>query len=260
VQVAEAVSAYLDVVDSAAPGLIEGLYIVGSYALDDWIPAHSDIDIVAVTAEPCTDADFGALRAVYAVLAERGVGRIDGPYVAWADLTIAPTTGLHRPWALDGEPHHDGDCFEINPVTWYTLQRYGVTVRGATPDQLGIWADTDERIRFVVANVQTYWADVAADVAHASADSDRAFDVGSFEWCALGALRLHYTAFTGDVTSKRGAGEYGLTVAPARFHDTLKLALDLRAGRQQRAAVPAADMAATADLISWVVDEVNEAR
>ena len=258
-QVAEAIAAYVDVVDATAPGLIEGLYIVGSYALDDWMPTRSDIDIVAVTAEPCTDEDFGALRTVYALLAERGVGRIDGPYVAWADLTIAPTTGLHRPWALDGGAHHDGDCFEINPVTWYTLQRYGVTVRGATPDQLGIWADTDERIRFVVANVRTYWADVATDVARATADVDRAFDSDSFEWCALGALRLHYTAFTGDVISKSAAGKYGLDIAPARFHETLRLAMDLRAGRQSYASIAAADMAVTADLISWVVDEINEA-
>lgn len=256
-QVAEAMSTYLEVADSAAPGLIEGLYIVGSYTLDDWIEGSSDIDIVAVTAEPCTDEDFGALRTIYALLAQRSVGRIDGPYVAWSDLTIAPTTGLHRPWALDGEPHHDGDCFEINPVSWYTLQRYGVTVRGTTPDRLGIWVDTDERIRFVVANLQTYWADVAADVARAAADLDRSFDIDSFEWCALGALRLHYTAFTGDVTSKRGAGEYGLAVAPAKFHDTVRRALDQRAGRRRPTSISAADMAVAADLIARVVADVD---
>ena len=49
--VATALGTYLDVVDSCAPGLVEGLYVVGSFALDDWRPGHSDIDIVAVTAE-----------------------------------------------------------------------------------------------------------------------------------------------------------------------------------------------------------------
>ena len=188
-QVVDAVSTYLDIADSTAPGLIEGLYIVGSYALDDWIVDRSDIDIIAVTAEPGTDEDFGALRTMYALLAEASVGHIDGPYIAWSDLTIAPTTGLHRPWALDGEPHHDGDCFEINPVTWYTLQRYGVTVRGPLPDQLGIWVDTDERIRFVVSNLENYWSTVADDVAQACTATDRSFDTASFEWCMLGALR-----------------------------------------------------------------------
>ena len=258
-QVVDAVSAYLDIADSTAPGLIEGLYIVGSYALDDWIADRSDIDIIAVTAEPGTDEDFGALRTIYALLTEAGVGHIDGPYVAWSDLTIAPTTGLHRPWALDGEPHHDGDCFEINPVTWYTLQRYGVTVRGPLPDQLDIWVDTDERIRFVVSNLEHYWSTVADDVTQACLATERSFDPASFEWCMLGALRLHYTAFTGDVTSKRGAADYGLTVTPPRFHDALRLAADLRAGRVTADAIPTPHMAIAADLIGWVVADVTAA-
>ena len=57
--VATALGTYLEIVDSTAPGLVEGLYVVGSYALDDWQPGRSDIDIVAVLAEPATDEDFG---------------------------------------------------------------------------------------------------------------------------------------------------------------------------------------------------------
>ncbi len=51
VPVAEALAAWTDAHDEVAPGLIEGLYLVGSVALDDWTP-HSDIDIVAVVADP----------------------------------------------------------------------------------------------------------------------------------------------------------------------------------------------------------------
>ena len=49
-KVETALATYLDCVDSVAPGLVEGLYVVGSYALNDWIDGASDIDIVAVTA------------------------------------------------------------------------------------------------------------------------------------------------------------------------------------------------------------------
>ncbi|MGZ6986890.1 MAG: nucleotidyltransferase domain-containing protein, partial [Ilumatobacteraceae bacterium] len=69
--VAAALGTYLEIVDSVAPGMVEGLYVVGSFALDDWQPGRSDIDIVAVTAEPATDEDFGSLRTVHALLAER---------------------------------------------------------------------------------------------------------------------------------------------------------------------------------------------
>ena len=55
--VATALGTYLDIADSVAPGLVEGLYVVGSYALGDWTEGTSDIDIVAVTAEPATDDD-----------------------------------------------------------------------------------------------------------------------------------------------------------------------------------------------------------
>lgn len=257
--VATALGTYLEIADSVAPGLVEGLYVVGSYALGDWQPGRSDIDIVAITAEPATDQDFGALRTVHALLAEQQPRPfIDGPYLAWGGLIIAPATGLHRPWVLDGEPHHDGECFEINPVTWYTLATYGVAVRGPAPETLNIWLDTEARVRFVIDNLSTYWHQLAEAVEAACQDSNRAFDLASFEWCALGALRLHYTAFTGDVTSKRGAGEYGLVVTPDHLHDTIRAALNARSTGEGEA-TPAL-MLSAADVISWTVNEVRQAQ
>lgn len=258
--VATALGTYLELADSVDAGLVEGLYVVGSYALDDWVDGASDIDIVAVTAEPATDEDFGSLRTLHALLREQQpLPCIDGPYLAWGDLVVEPATGLHRPWVLQDDLHHDGDCLEINPVTWYTLARYGVTVRGPAAQSLEIPTDTEARIRFVVDNLRGYWRDVATSVA-ATCDRDEppAFDVGSLVWCALGPLRLHYTAFTGDVTSKRGAGEYGLDVAPTQFHDMLRTALVLRTGGQQRAASHE-HMRSTAELAEWCIAEVEAA-
>ena len=70
---------------------------------------------------------------------------------------------------------------------------------------------------------------------------------------------LHYTAFTGDVTSKRGAADYGLTVAPAQFHEALHLAADLRSGGTAADAISARQMAIAADLIRWIVADVKAA-
>ncbi len=221
-------------------------------------PGRSDIDIVAVLAEPATDDDFGALRTAHALLTERQpLPHIDGPYLAWGDLIAAPATGLHRPWTLAGALHHDGECFEINPVTWYTLATYGVTVRGPVVDGLNIWHETEDRVRFVIDNLSTYWSQVADSVEKACDDPNASFDLASFEWCALGALRLHYTAFTGDVTSKRGAGEYGLVVTPDHMHDIIRAALDVRASGQ--GAVTTTMMLGAADVISWTVNEVRQA-
>jgi len=258
--VATVLGAYLDIVDDVAPGLVEGLYVVGSYALDDWVPGCSDVDIVAVTAEPCTDDDAGDLRTVHALLSEQWPRPyVDGPYVAWGDLVVEPATGLHRPWVLQGELHHDGDCFEINPVTWYLLATNAVTVRGPDPATLGIPHDAEARIRFVIDNLQGYWAGVARQVRTAlQRDDVPDFDAASYVWCALGALRLHHTAFTGDVVSKRGAGLHGLDVAPEALHPALRTALALRAAGES-GSVAAASMSDAAAVIEWVLDDVERA-
>jgi len=260
VDVATALGTYLELADAAAPGLVEGLYVVGSYALGDWVEDHSDIDVVVVTAEPATDDDYGTLRTVHALLGERQpTPCIDGPYVAWGDLVVEPATGLHRPWTLEGELHHDGDCFEINPITWYTLARYGVTVRGVPPERIGIPVDTEARIRFVVDNLRSYWRDVANEVAaRAAAEPDRQWQPSALEWCGLGALRLHYTAFTGDVISKRGAGEYGLERAPTELHGVLHRAMAIRVGADTTSPT-STEMNAAARLIAWTIDDVTAA-
>lgn len=257
--VAAALGTYLEIVDEVAPGFVEGLYVVGSVALGDWVPGRSDIDVVVVSAEPATDEDFGALLTAHALLAERQpLPHIDGPYVAWGDLPIAPATGLHRPWVLGNELHHDSECFEINPVTWYVLAQYGRTVRGPSPKKLSIWTSVEDRVRFVVDNLESYWEAVAEGVEAACVDPAAAFDAESFVWCALGALRLHHTAFTGDVISKGAAGRYGLEITPGELHHTLELALELRSGPAD-VPVDAATMAGSAAVIRWVTDEVRQA-
>lgn len=260
--VATALGTYLDIVDSCAPGLVEGLYVVGSFALDDWHDGTSDIDIVAVTADPATDDDAGALRTAHALLAEH-LPRpfVDGPYVAWGDLVVPPM-GLHRPWSHEHSFHHDGDCFELNPVTWYVLARYGVTVRGPAPAGIGVYLDTDERVQFVLGNLAGYWRQLADQVSATAAASDAQAEVPAelLVWCALGALRLHHTATTGDVISKTAAGRWGLEVAPDRFHDVLRQAIDLRLGTgasTSPAPVPLAQLVVAAELISWCVGDAT---
>lgn len=255
-----ALGRYLEIADRLAPGLVEGLYVVGSYALDDWIEGTSDIDIVAVTAEPATDDDFRRITEIHATLTQQQPRPfIDGPYLAWGDLLAEPATGLYRPWTLEGQPHHDGECFELNPITWYTLATHGVTVRGPAAQQLEIPTDVEARIRFVTDNLRSYWNGVATQVADAcDRPEPPAFDAPMFVWCALGALRLHCTAFTGAVVSKRGAGEYGLTVVPTTLHPVLQSALALRAAGE-RGDVTVALMRDAASVIAWCVVEVERA-
>ncbi len=223
--VASAALEWLRVHDEVAPGAIEGLYLVGSVALDDWTP-HSDIDVIAVVADPSEPDLFDELAAAHAAL-DSDIP-IDGPYVAWGDLVVPPMA-LHRPWVLDGEYHVDGESFEINPVTWYTLAARGITMRGERADRIGVFIDDAERRLFVRENLQTYWRGVGERLAAGLEASDET-EYGSevLEWVALGVARMLYTWETGDVASKSAAGRWAAERAPD-FADMLLAAVGVRA-------------------------------
>jgi hypothetical protein len=61
-------STYLDLVDTALPGFVENLYVVGSTALGAWQPSHSDVDTMIVVSEPITADHLSALRVVHEAL------------------------------------------------------------------------------------------------------------------------------------------------------------------------------------------------
>ena len=52
---------FLQAMDTAVPGLIQALYLVGSVALDDFHPESNDVDFVAVLAERADTARLQAL-------------------------------------------------------------------------------------------------------------------------------------------------------------------------------------------------------
>ncbi len=125
-----------------------------SIALGDWTP-HSDIDIVAVVADPSDPDLFGDLESAQSLVRERVGVSIDGPCVAWGDLVV-PAMAVQRPWVLDGRSTVDGESFEINPVTWYTLAAYGLAIRGDEPSRIGVSHDVEERRSWVAGNLDTY--------------------------------------------------------------------------------------------------------
>jgi hypothetical protein len=225
--VREPLEAWLAAHDEVAPGVVEGLYVVGSIALSDWTP-HSDIDVVAVVADPSDPDLFADLDAAQSLVRERVGVAIDGPYVAWGDLVV-PAMAVQRPWVLEGEYHVDGESFEINPVTWYTLATYGIAIRGDDPRVLGVWHDIEERRSWVAENLDTYWRGVGGALAAGLESSDEPeFGGEILEWVALGVARMLYTYETGDVVSKSGAGAWAAERIPDHA-DVFGRAVEVRA-------------------------------
>jgi hypothetical protein len=216
---------YLALVDGEAPGLVEGLYLVGSAVLDAFHPHSSDIDFVAVTAAPLDAAAVDALDRVHRRWRRRPA--LDGIYVTWSDLETDPA------WVRPGGVVH-GRGFRpgggaADPVTWHTLARHGRACRGPAPAALAVWADADRLAEWTDDNLDRYWRRL---VDNASSLRLR-WGVASLSayaavWIVTGVSRLHFTLVTGDITSKEGAARYAREVFGERWHRVIDESLRLR--------------------------------
>jgi hypothetical protein len=141
--VTDTIQSYLALADAEAPGLVEGLYLEGSVALGDFRPRASDIDFVAVTAEPPDTAVLAALARVHDRLRrQRRRPFFDGLYLTWSDLADGPAAATGRPASSEGRFRPISGPGHANPVTWHTIAGHGVTLRGPEPSDLDIWTDS----------------------------------------------------------------------------------------------------------------------
>ncbi|MGN6565030.1 MAG: DNA polymerase subunit beta [Thermomicrobiales bacterium] len=201
----EAIAAYLEAVDAAASGLIEGFYLVGSITLADFRPHESDIDFVAVTAARLGAAVCDALSKVHADLqAHYRRPAVEGVYVAWADLRqdsalAAPAHSWHA-------GRFQTDAFALDPITWHTLARHGVAVRGPAPAALNVHIDPAGLAAWTLHNLDVYWRPWHDRSARLFSGAGlAALGAWASAWGVLGVTRLHYTLATGEIISKAGA-------------------------------------------------------
>jgi hypothetical protein len=253
------VTAYLDLVDAEAPGLVTGLYLTGSLALDDFRPARSDVDFVAVTAAPVEAAVLAALGRVHGALAARMPRPLfEGIYLTPADLARAPACAGPLAYAY-GPQVREANSFERTPVTWAILARRGVAVRGPAPAELGIYDDPARLDQWTRQNLVEYWRPW-----HARADrlltraGLAALQPWAAEWGALGVSRLHYTLATGQIASKYGAGLYALQRFSPRWHPPIVEALRIRRGDAARSVSPW-PIARRRDLLRYVAMVIDDA-
>jgi Domain of unknown function (DUF4111)/Nucleotidyltransferase domain len=221
---ARACAAYLDIADRHAPGLVEGLYLQGSIALDDYQPGVSDIDFVAVTSRP---PDPRQLRHIHARLRRRHGRRpfFDGLYVTWDDLRADPQTAPPGPavhqWRVTA-----GSRSERHLVTWHLLAQSGVTVRGPAAADIGVHTDWPALAEATRANLRDYWTPWAARTGR----SPVGLSAWATSWGVLGAARLRHTLAAGRVTSKTEAAAYATDTWPPRWHRIIAEALRIRTG------------------------------
>lgn len=172
--------------------------------------------------------DRSCLVAVHRTLAERFAGvSCDGIYLTCAELAAPP--GGVGPAAREGMVRFDSPD-ERHAVTWLTLVRHAIVVRGRTPKADWIACDADAARGYSRENLRTYWLPWLDRLKAEMGDQGGMLvSDGSVIWRCLGILRLHAAIVTGEMVSKTGAGEHGLRHFPAH-RGIIAEAMGLRSG------------------------------
>ena len=229
--------------DMALPGQLQAFYIVGSVALGDYCDGQSDLDFMAVLAEP---ADVAALGRVHAELALRFPAiDCDGIYLQSGELS-RPPQGF-GPAARGGRVDPaSGD--ERHPVSWLLLADSGIALRGPAPNPPLVAADRAAAMAYSRTNLDTYWRNWLARFEQSAGLSTHEQLDEAVHWSVLGALRVHRTMTTGRVPSKSAAGIYG------QSHFSRHAAIIDEALRLRRAPTTQSAYAESADRAADVID------
>ncbi|WP_328690236.1 DUF4111 domain-containing protein [Streptomyces phaeochromogenes] len=225
------VQTYVHGVDTALPGLVQGLYLVGSVALHDFHPGASDVDFVAVTAVPPDDRQLAALKRVHAHVADACPRPcFDGSYVTWDELAADPLLAVPGPHVHEHRFSRTSRG-DRHPVTWHTLADHGSALRGPLPGDFDIHTDRAGLAGWTRGNLADYWEPWWRRASRLPSPLGLAC-LGSWgpAWGVLGVSRLHYTLTSGRITSKRGAGEYALTQFDNAWQRIVEECLRIRCG------------------------------
>lgn len=241
--------------DAVPPGLVTGLYLRGGIGFGEWVPGQSDVDFVATLSRRPTDGDLGDLRRAHekVALAHPDLP-FDGAHVLATDLATDPERCPDVPCVL--HRHFEDEArYDISPVTWHELAWHGVTVAGRPIASLGIWTNRERLLDFTRDNVDTYWRGKAEALVAAPGEGSRE---DACCWCVLGVARLDHLLVTGEMTTKSGAGRWGLSHYPERFHRVLREAIRIRhGGGDEYADDEPARGQDTADFMAHVVAQVK---
>jgi predicted nucleotidyltransferase len=208
---------------------VESVYVYGSTALNAYIEGSSDIDFIALVNRTLTESDIRMITEAHEEI-EKEIPGLDimGAYIKREDLGKSVGEIAPFPTYIDKKIHTNGFGSDLNPVAWWVLRKHGICVYGQDlPFNYEI--SVDELIQYVIKNMNTYWVGWIDRLEHKLTSTGLSEETVqleeldfAIEWCVLGMLRQYYSIREQDVTSKIGAGEYGLTHLPKRWHGLIR--------------------------------------
>lgn len=235
------------------PDTVESVYVYGSTALNAFIEGSSDIDFLVFVNRTLTPSDIRLIMEAHEDV-EPALSGLDimGAYIRREDAGKSVGEISPVPTYFDKKMQLDGTG-DLNPVTWWILQRHGICVYGHHMS-FNYEVSSDELIKYVIENMNSYWSgwiDRLEQKLNSTGVTEHTVPLEQLdiavEWCTLGMLRQFYTIREHDVTSKIGAGEYGLKQLPERWHGLIREAIAIK--RRENSRVYASQLKRLHDLV-----------
>ncbi len=246
--------AYLDLLNRDLSEFVEAVYLHGSIALDAFDEQRSDIDAITIISRLASKSDLQKLDLLHKTLVSQYPRwLLEVSYLQAADLGQPESAIKPHPTYHDNELNPAGH-FDVSAVTWWMLKNKGIAVLGSDPQNLPYTVDLPTLIADMKHNMNTYWASFT----YQPARMIRLLANDGVSWTVLGVLRQYYTFRENDITSKVGAGEYGLKVLPIEWHNLIQDALAIRQGRQpQHYSSRFTRAYAVVRFVRYIIDESN---
>ncbi|BFT72239.1 nucleotidyltransferase domain-containing protein [Paenibacillus sp. P36] len=214
---------------------ITAIYVYGSVALNDYIEGSSDIDFIAIVREPFSQTDVQAIIEAHKEV-EAAIPNTDimGAYILFKDLNRKQGDIKPLLTYFDKQIHIDGRGADLNPITWWIVKKHGIRVYGSEVT-FNYDLDKDTLRTYVINNLNSYWVgwitrleQKLQTVLEAQQELEVQQLDQAIEWCTLGMLRQLFTLKEQDITSKVGAGRYGLQHVPGKWHGIIEEAIAIK--------------------------------
>ncbi|MBP1994100.1 nucleotidyltransferase domain-containing protein [Paenibacillus eucommiae] len=230
-----------NLLESSLQGRLKAVYVYGSTALGDYIEGSSDIDFIAVVEQPLSPVHIQAIIEAHEEV-ERILPGTDimGAYLGQEDLGKAFNEIPFVLTYFNKQVHEDGTGTDINPVTWWVLKHHGIRAYGLNIS-FSYEISKETLIDYVMANMNSYWKNWVERLERRLREPDlseqtiKAAELDyAVEWCVLGMLRQLYTIKEHGVTSKTGAGTYGMNLLSDRWHGLIREAIAIKRCQVER--------------------------
>ncbi len=242
--------AWVDGVAEELDEALVGVYLLGSFAVGDF-DVHSDVDFVAVVADPLPLERLAALQALHGRihdLPNRWAKHLDGSYMPREIARRRDPAHTPLPYLDRGTRAlvHSDHC-NRHVVRWMARER-GIPLAGPAARTLIDPVPVDE-LRLEVSRDMRGWEWLIRSGAENM--DNRWYQ----PYAVLSYCRMLYTLETGEITSKPKAGAWGMASLDPRWSGLIERALEQRPdpGARLRQRADPDDLAATLDFIAYAL-------